>query len=52
MIASHHYVTIAFDDRLFLAPLEKDKLHVRVSWTLLEALEVFLGPFGLPVFYY
>ncbi|CCE28047.1 uncharacterized protein CPUR_01521 [Claviceps purpurea 20.1] len=23
----HHYLTILFDDQLFLAPLEKDKLH-------------------------
>ncbi|CCE28050.1 uncharacterized protein CPUR_01524 [Claviceps purpurea 20.1] len=24
---SHHYLTILFDDRLFLAPLDKDKIH-------------------------
>ncbi|KAG6069832.1 hypothetical protein E4U16_007324 [Claviceps sp. LM84 group G4] len=24
---SHHYLAILFDDRLFLAPLEKDKIH-------------------------
>ncbi|KAG6168907.1 hypothetical protein E4U51_001865, partial [Claviceps purpurea] len=24
---SHHYLAILFDDQLFLAPLEKDKIH-------------------------
>ncbi|KAG6163486.1 hypothetical protein E4U51_005675 [Claviceps purpurea] len=30
----HHYLKILLDDQLFLAPLERDKLHVRVDGCL------------------
>ncbi|CCE32350.1 uncharacterized protein CPUR_06210 [Claviceps purpurea 20.1] len=39
----HHYLTILFDDRLFLAPLEKDKIHRLLDVGTGSGISVYFG---------
>lgn len=40
-MTSHHAMTLALGDKLYLAPLDKDKVHV-----CLEHIRTYLMPIG------